>query len=254
MGRRPDPADPAFVATLGKREARERTGLFYVEGFAALRYARGGRRPAATLLAAPGAAETLAAEGWDGDLVVPVAPADLARISDVKIHEGAIGVFRAERPGAGALAASGARRILLAEDVADPANVAGLLRLCDAFGYALLAAGRTADPFGPRAARASMGGIFHVDLAFAAEPLPAADALAAAGYALVGTPCAGGVPPEEVPPGAPRLALCVGGETRGMSAALLERCPRLVTLPLAGRVQSLNVTHAAAILMRALAA
>lgn len=240
--------DLALAAALVRRESRERTGLFHVEGKLAVARARDGRRPLVRLFATAACAAEfpdLSAAG----MIELVAEADLAGISSVKIHEGALGVYRRVADPVGALPApGGAGPVAVLCDVSDPANVAGVLRTACALDAGVLCAGATADPFGARAARASMGSVFHARLALAEDPRRALDELTARGFRTVAAVCEGGVPPERIPRDRP-VALLLGSEARGLPEALAAACAARVTLPLSGPVDSLNVAHAAAILL-----
>ena len=74
------------------------------------------------------------------------------------------------------------------------------------------------------------------------------DALVAAGYEVVGAATRGGRP-ELSRSSARPLALVLGNEEHGLDPAVAAACSRLVTLPGAGRVESLNVSVAAGILI-----
>ena len=70
--------------------------------------------------------------------------------------------------------------------------------------------------------------------------------LAKAGYAVLGAAARGGLP-SEGPRGA--TALVMGNEEHGLSPEVARACTRLVTIPGSGRVESLNVSAAAAVLI-----
>jgi TrmH family RNA methyltransferase len=121
--------------------------------------------------------------------------------------------------------------------VGDPGNVGTIVRTAHALLDATVALGPDcADPFGPKATRASMGSIFarppaKADLA--ATPVPRAALVAHDGEGL------------EALAGA--ATLCLGAERDGLPEDVLTACETRVTIPLAGEVESLNVAAAAAI-------
>jgi TrmH family RNA methyltransferase len=121
--------------------------------------------------------------------------------------------------------------------VRDPGNVGAVVRSALAFGASSVVLGPgCADPFGPKAVRASMGAIFEVPLARASrlEELPG-ERLAlvgGAGEALAG-------PADEA------LAIVVGGEREGLAADVVAACDRVAHIPI--RSESLNAATAAAI-------
>jgi len=122
--------------------------------------------------------------------------------------------------------------------VADPGNVGAIVRSADALlgGTVVLGPG-CADPYGPKAVRASMGSIFAGSLRRGGvedTPAPRA-ALVAHGGAGPGAP-------------APAATLCLGAEREGLPAEVLAACEIEVTIPLRpGGAESLNVAAAAAI-------
>ena len=122
--------------------------------------------------------------------------------------------------------------------VRDPGNVGTVLRAAHAFGASCVALGpQCADPFGPRAARASMGAIFATNIArfSRVDELPGRIVAleAGAGRALRG-PLAG------------ELTLLVGGERDGIPRDVRDACDEACSIPqVAG--DSLNAAMAATI-------
>ena len=130
----------------------------------------------------------------------------------------------------------GTRDVVLALwQIADPGNVGTVVRIADAFDAAVALSPGCADPVGPRALRASAGGIFRV-------PLVDWDALPGARIALVAH---GGAPLTEVPL-EPPLTFLLGSEREGLPADLVAQSHK-VTIALSGAAESLNVAAAGAI-------
>jgi TrmH family RNA methyltransferase len=119
--------------------------------------------------------------------------------------------------------------------VHDPGNVGTVLRSAHAFGAACVAIGpETADPFGPKAVRASMGAIFSVPVVRVASvaqlPTPRV-ALVAGGGAVIRGPGEG--------------TLVVGAERTGLPDEVVAACDEAATIEIAG--DSLNAAMAATI-------
>jgi RNA methyltransferase, TrmH family len=119
--------------------------------------------------------------------------------------------------------------------VHDPGNVGAVLRSAHAFGAACVAIGPdTADPFGPKAVRASMGAIFSVPVARVASvaqlPAPRVALVARRDERLRG-PSTG--------------TLVVGAEREGLPAEVVAACDSAVRIDIAG--DSLNAAMAATI-------
>ncbi|MDD3409792.1 MAG: RNA methyltransferase [Eubacteriales bacterium] len=169
----------------------------------------------------------------------------LAAMSQVKAPQGVCAIAR--QPERAPLSALGSRVILL-ENVQDPGNVGTILRTLDAAGFTgcVLTPG-CADPFSPKALRATMGSVFRVPLCFS-PAADALDALNAAGFETMAAVLDGepfyqrGETPE-------RLCVLIGNEGAGLTAQSVARCKRRVRLPMRGGAESLNAAVAAAILM-----
>jgi TrmH family RNA methyltransferase len=122
--------------------------------------------------------------------------------------------------------------------VKDPGNVGTVLRAALAFGVDSVVLGPgTADPYGPKAVRASMGAIFAVSVARAAsiDELPG---VRVALDARRGEPLRGG---GWV--GTGDVSLVVGAERAGLSRDVLDACDRAAHIPIA--TESLNAAMAA---------
>jgi TrmH family RNA methyltransferase len=121
--------------------------------------------------------------------------------------------------------------------VGDPGNVGTVLRSALAFGAASVALGPgCADPFSPKAVRASMGAIFAMPVARVREigelPAPAL-ALAARSGDPVRGPLEG--------------TLVIGAERTGLPEAVLAACERTAHIPISGNAESLNAAMAATV-------
>ncbi len=140
--------------------------------------------------------------------------------------------------------------VLLCEEVGDPANVGAALRSAAAFGYggAVLVGG--ADPFSPKALRASMGAVLRLPVLCGLGLEEAAEALQNAGVCLyaaaAGQPGGG---PAQGPGISQRFALLVGNEGAGLSQRALQLATNRVGIPMQNGVESLNAAVAASVLM-----
>jgi RNA methyltransferase, TrmH family len=138
--------------------------------------------------------------------------------------------------------------VVLAVDVQDPGNVGAMIRAAEAGGATgLLACGTTADPFGWRALRGSMGSAFRLPVARVALD----DALRLAGSHAVPILAAGpraGVPFSQADLRHP-VALAVGAEGSGLPEALLAQADAILTIPMSPPVESLNVAISTALLV-----
>ena len=141
-------------------------------------------------------------------------------------------------------------RVLLAEELQDPGNVGAMIRTAAAFGFdGILLAGACADPWGPKAVRASMGAAFRLKIwerestAAALEELRDGDLPLYAAALSDRAEQAGSFRFPE------RFALAVGNEGHGLSQQVLRAAKKTVRIPMAPGAESLNAAAAAAVLM-----
>ncbi|MBR5381052.1 MAG: RNA methyltransferase [Oscillospiraceae bacterium] len=173
---------------------------------------------------------------------ISAAPRDLlAYVSSFKTPPDVL--FSCALPGSEQTAPRGA--VLVLENVQDPGNVGTVLRTADAFSVDVVLAGACADPFSPKAARASMGAVFRrrtyqtapdgLRALLGSRPLYGA-ALGEKSEDIRNVELAG-------------AAVAVGSEGRGLSETLLSLCDGLVVIPMSPRCESLNAAAAAAVVM-----
>ncbi len=211
------------VRKLAGRKWRDKLRQFVAEGEDLIEAAaRAGWRPEA-LYAAEGS-------GLEG---IPVAPHVLATVSQLGSGTRALGVYGqrwAEAPtGPLCLALWG---------VNDPGNVGTALRSALAFGAGSVALGPgSADPYGHKAVRASMGALFEVPVARVRDVAE----LPGRKVALVAR---GGAPLEELEPGGD-VTLVVGAEREGLPDRVVAACDEVAHIPI--RSESLNAGMAATI-------
>lgn len=131
----------------------------------------------------------------------------------------------------------------------DPGNAGTLIRLADALGAdAVLFAGETVDPQGPKAVRSSAGSLFHVPVARETNIQAALDRLKAKGLTLLATTADGELSLDEADEVlAGPTAWLFGNEAHGLSDEVLARADHRVRIPIHGRAESLNLATAASI-------
>lgn len=216
------------VRRLRDRKHREREGLFATEGEDLLEAGLAAGQQPHILLTAAGSG--LGGEEVESQL--------LAGVSALGSGTRAIAVW-AQRWAEEARPPS-----VYLHGVADPGNVGAIVRTADALlGAGVVLGPGCADPYGPKAVRASMGSVFAAPLLredVAATPSPRA--------ALVAH---GGKQPDAL---AAASTLCLGAEREGLPAPVLAQCELRVTIPLRpGGPDSLNVAAAAAIALERVA-
>ncbi len=214
-----------LIRKLRERKHREREALFVSEGEDLLEAGLAAGAEPRLLLSAAGSG---LAERWGGEEVEAEL---LASVSALGSGTRTLAVWPlrwAERPTAPCVYLQG---------VGDPGNVGAVVRSAHALLDATVALGpECADPFSPKAVRASMGSVFARPPARAMveeTPAPRAALIAHGGSGL------------EALAGA--TTLCLGAEREGLPAEVLGQCEVEATIPLRGGAESLNVAAAAAI-------
>jgi TrmH family RNA methyltransferase len=209
------------IRKLHEKKHREREGLFLAEGEDLVDAAR--------------------AAGWEPELLLvageDVEPRLLDAVSALGSGTRVIGVFRQRwsQPG-GSL-------MTYLHGVHDPGNVGAIVRAAHALADGPVVLGPDcADPWSPRAVRASMGSVF------ARPPARAGfDELAGGSHTTIG------LVPRDAPPLAdvgaePPVVACLGSERTGLPDAVLGRCSARARIPLReGGAESLNVAMAATV-------
>jgi RNA methyltransferase, TrmH family len=178
---------------------------------------------------------------------------ELARVAGTVLHGGIAAIARPQPLGAfDPAAAPGWARdekpLLILDGIGNPHNLGAIARTAAFFGIErMLLADRPEQALPSDASyRVAEGGLEHLTLYRA--PLPAALAGLRQGYRIIGAALGPGAPLERPPAGKPP-ALILGNEEKGLDPATLTACDEIVTIRGNGRLQSLNVGAAAAILI-----
>jgi 23S rRNA (guanosine2251-2'-O)-methyltransferase len=186
----------------------------------------------------------------DGIPVRHVPPAALDAAARGGRHQGVAAELGAARPLAlGDLLAGvvGAPLLVVLDGIEDPHNVGAILRTVDAAGaHGVVRQSRHAAPLAGAAARASAGAAAHVKVAEVVNIARALEELKAAGVWTIGLAADAPRRYDEADWSLP-AALVVGAEGRGLRRLVRERCDWLVSIPMLGHVESLNVSVAAGI-------
>lgn len=138
-------------------------------------------------------------------------------------------------------------RLLVLDAVQDPGNVGTILRTAAALDAdATVALPGTVDIWNAKVVRAAMGASFHHP-AFHSTVESLVSFLSSENVELWGSDAAG--EPVDGIAAPSRLALAVGNEGAGLSSSMRAQVKRLVSLPISGAVESLNVSVATGILL-----
>jgi TrmH family RNA methyltransferase len=226
------------------REARDAGASFEIVAVASSRLARDTEEGVL--------AQSLERDGVD----VVMAPDQLfAAMSPVRTPSGIIAVAQRRPASPSEMCARPDALTLVAIDVQDPGNLGSLLRAAEAGGVtgALVCdtpSRGSANPFSWKALRGSMGSALRLPVA---AGLDASDALAylrRAGATSVAAVPRGGSDPDALD-WCGSIGIVLGGEGPGLSDEIVSQCDLRVTIPMAPRVESLNVAVAGGLLVYA---
>lgn len=192
-------------------------------------------------------AATLSRRAASSGCSVAVLRADvLARISDAVTPQGCAAIVGSRTFGFDAL---GDGDLVVLEDARDPGNLGAVVRVAEAAGAAgVVLAGSSADPFGPKALRASAGSTLRLPVVEGGALDAVLSHLGRRGMTTVATSSHGGEDFASFHWPHP-MALVLGNEAHGLDPVSIGRCDRTVAIPLAEQVESLNLSVAAGILL-----
>jgi TrmH family RNA methyltransferase len=143
---------------------------------------------------------------------------------------------------------AGTSLIVVCVDVRDPGNLGTVLRSAEAAGAGgIICCDGSVDVYNPKCVRASAGSLFHTRVVARGEPVKVLGTLGGWGLRRLGTRAHDGEPYHRVDLTVP-TALVLGNEANGVPAPAAAALDGWVTIPMAGRAESLNVGMAAAVL------
>ncbi len=229
-----------LVRKLAAAKHRDREGLFVTEGEDLLKAGRSAGREPSVLLTREGedlGGDEVAAELLDaastlgsGTRAIAIWPLPSAPEKGKRPGTTPMGVADGRLPGEGAVC-------VYLHGVGDPGNVGSIVRSAGALADAWVALGpECADPYGPKAVRASMGAIFTVPISrceLEETPAPRVSLVAHGGASQLATDA---------------RTLCLGSERDGLPSEVVDATDATWTIPMRpDAVESLGVAAAAAI-------
>lgn len=246
------------AAKLQQRTARSQTGLFLLEGPAALGEIV---RWQPTLLVDIFATETarerhpaLIASAEQHAPVTDVSDRALAAIADTVHPQGVVAVAKQSPVRLEAAIARAAQAehplVVILHEVRDPGNLGTILRAADAAGAsAVIVTANSVDPYSPKVVRSTTGSLFHLDVSVGVGTGDAIDAVAAAGLTVLAADVSGDdlLALQQQGVLARPTAWLFGNEARGLDDATLRLADRVVRLPVYGHAESLNLATAASV-------
>ena len=244
-----------LIRSLHMRKARRETGLFVAEGASLLVTARdAGWKPRMLVFLADSAANGVArglvrwAEAGGAECL-EVSQAVLAKLAAKENPQTLLGVFEQVWKPLPAPAGLAADTLWVGlEGVRDPGNLGTIVRTADAVGASgVVLIGPCVDPYSYEAVRATMGSVFNMPLVRAGLPECLQWEQRWPGD-IVGAHLRASADFRSVTWRQPALLL-MGSEGPGLTPELSAACTRLVRIPMAGRIDSLNLAVATALML-----
>lgn len=149
---------------------------------------------------------------------------------------------------AGQVGPAPASLVVVCVGVRDPGNAGTILRSAEAAGATgLVFCDGSVDVYNPKTVRASAGSLFYVPVVAGGDAEVVLDQLGSWGLRRLGAVADQGDDPELVDLVAP-IALVVGNEATGLPEGVAPHLDARLRIPMAGRVESLNVAMASAVI------
>jgi TrmH family RNA methyltransferase len=238
----------ALIGSKGAKERREQ-GLFVAEGVQCAREALATHEgPELKLLYATQAGLSKISElDLNSIEIVEVSEAVMKAMSDTVTPQGLISLCYKPEPEFSELKATGKSRFIYLHEIQDPGNAGTILRTADAMGVsAVITSPESVDMYSPKVVRSTAGSLWNVPVyegisfEHVAAQFPSAQKLLLSSHARTSIT-------ELSIPG--DCIAIFGNEARGVDAATLGTSVTEVTIPMAGRAESLNLSAAASIVM-----
>ncbi|PIV67192.1 MAG: 23S rRNA (guanosine(2251)-2'-O)-methyltransferase RlmB [Nitrospirae bacterium CG01_land_8_20_14_3_00_44_22] len=138
---------------------------------------------------------------------------------------------------------------LILDCIEDPGNVGAIVRSADAAGvHGVVIQEHRSAGLGPAVSKASAGAVEYVPVSRVSNIKHAISEMKERGITIIGAESGSGNMPWDVDFSVP-ACLVIGSEYRGLRKTVAEKCDFVVSIPMRGRVNSLNVSAASAVLM-----
>lgn len=173
----------------------------------------------------------------------------LDRLGEGKVHQGVVAYGAAQHYAELADIAPGAKLLVVLDGVEDPHNLGAIIRTADGAGAdAVLIPERRAAGLTDTVAKAAAGALEHVPLVRIGNVAQTLEKLKKQGFWIYGLDERGESLHYEVDYATPTV-LVFGGEGHGVHQLVRKHCDVLVRIPMAGSVESLNVSVAAGVVL-----
>lgn len=235
-----------WVKSLAKKSARLDSGRFFAEGLQPLRVLAENQYWLEKVYLTDdfASSNTSLVASLRSDLVETVEPEQIDRMADATTPQGVLAICKLpnDKP------SITGQTVVYLEQIADPGNLGTVIRTMDATGSGTLLIGEgSVDAYSPKVVRSSAGSVFNVQILQQVQTEEVFDELQSLGYATYAADMAGkqftGVNTGE------KHAWVFGNEAHGLSDLAKSSADELVSIPIFGQAESLNLSVAAGVLL-----
>ena len=222
------------TAALKEKKGRKEQGFFLVEG---VKMVSECKRSGLEI------GRTFVSESYRGETdenAICVSDEVFAFLSDEKTPQGILCSVRIPKPSL----CPPKESCLLLDGVSDPGNMGAIIRTANAAGYGEIYLVGCTDPYSPKSVRASMSGIFFVNLYTGTrkEILSALSGLPILAADMDGENIFSFSPPA-------KYVLAIGNEANGISEEVFKAAEYTIKIPMQASQESLNAAVSAGIAM-----
>jgi TrmH family RNA methyltransferase len=238
----------ALIGSKGAKERREQ-GLFIAEGVQCAREALSSRSgPQLKILyATENGLSKISERDFNSVEIVEVSYAVMKAMSDTVTPQGLISLCYKPEADFSELRPTGSSKFIYLHEIQDPGNAGTILRTADAMGIsAVITSPESVDMYAPKVVRSTAGSLWHVTVYEGISFNRLEDQLSGIQKFLLSSHASQSILDIEIQGNC--LAI-FGNEARGVSASSLGASVTEVTIPMAGRAESLNLSAAASIVM-----
>lgn len=169
-----------------------------------------------------------------------------AKMSDTSSPQGVLLKVRFKKP----IEVPNSGKFIAFERVSDPSNLGAAARTAEALGFSgIILSTVGTDPYSPKSLRASMGALLRIPLVYADDFITTLKDYKSNGFTVSGTVIDSEATPINTVKFEQNEIVVIGNEASGMSEDAKCVCHRLLTIPMAGKAESLNASAAAGIVM-----
>jgi len=249
----PRSARVVAVRALSKRQARRESGTFLVEGPQAVREALAWGHIRSEVISLFATTDALSRLDFLTETSVPITVVEdevLKAMADTVTPQGVIAVCKLPTDNLSSILNNdNPKLIAILSNVRDPGNVGTAIRSADAAGAdGVVIGAESVDPWSPKAVRSSAGSLWHLPVVADVDLAETIARISAAGFQVLAADAGGAIELEELE-SAGKLeaptAWLFGNEAWGLSPEVRSLADLVVSLPIFGNAESLNLSMAA---------